>query len=219
MDPAEGHVVDESHQVRHPLGEGLKDEGSEGRGLQDHLQKHPSGDAEERDPRFGRAGRGVGCLAEQCHDRDDAAFPGVETVEEDLVAFGAGLRGPDDPFDEQRVVGARTAVTEQPLARGCLDRPRRLFDLPEKNRWQLPEHRVSAKESSAIGRVHPAPHLQGHSSAATALRSHSSPAPGYAGARGARRARAICVPRSPRCKSPPFRELGFRHGVRRSPDS
>jgi hypothetical protein len=72
------------------------------------------------------------------------------------VAIGAGFRDPDDPFDEQRVVGAGVAVTEQPLTRGCVDWLRRLFGLPEKIRRQLLEHRVNAKESSAIGRVHAA---------------------------------------------------------------
>ena len=72
--------------------------------------------------------------------------PGLRRVQEDLVALRADLRGPDDPFDEQWIVGAGTAVTEQPLARGCLDRRGRRLDLLQKRSWQLPEHRVSAKE-------------------------------------------------------------------------
>jgi hypothetical protein len=31
------------------------------------------------------------------------------------------------------------------LARGRLDRLDRLFDLPQKNSWQVPEHRVNVK--------------------------------------------------------------------------
>ena len=73
------------------------------------------------------------------------------------MAIGAGFRDPDDPFEKQRIVGAGTAVTEQPLARGRLDRLGRLFDLLQKNSWQLPEHRVDAKESSALCRIQLAP--------------------------------------------------------------
>ena len=64
------------------------------------------------------------------------------------MALRADLRDPDDPFDEQRIAGAGTAVTEQPLARGCMDRRGRRFDLLQKRSWQLPEHRVNAKESA-----------------------------------------------------------------------
>ena len=73
------------------------------------------------------------------------------------MALRADLRGPDNPFDEQRIVGAGTAVTKQPLARGCMDRRGRRFDLLQKRSWQLPEHRVSAKESSALCRIQLAP--------------------------------------------------------------
>ena len=73
------------------------------------------------------------------------------------MALRADLRGPDDPFDEQWIVGAGTAVTEQPLARGCMDRFGRRFDLLQKMSWQLLEHRVRAKESSALCRIQQAP--------------------------------------------------------------
>ena len=114
IDSAESHVVNEGHQVRHPLGEGVEHEDSEGRGLQDHLQEHTPGDAQQRERRVGRSGSRKGRLAEQRHGRDDAAFPGIETVQEEFAAIGAGFRDPDDPFEEQRVVGAGTAVIEQP---------------------------------------------------------------------------------------------------------
>ena len=69
------------------------------------------------------------------------------------MALRADLRSPDDPFDEQWIVSAATAVIEEPLARGCLDRLGRGFDLPQKRSWQLTEHRVNAKESSALCRI------------------------------------------------------------------
>jgi hypothetical protein len=114
VDSAESHVVNESHQVRHPLGQCVEHEDSEGRGLQDHLQEQASGDAEQRERRVGRSGSRKGRLAEQRYDRDDAAFPGIEKVQEELVAIGTGLRYPDSPFKKQRVVVAGTAVTEKP---------------------------------------------------------------------------------------------------------
>ena len=73
------------------------------------------------------------------------------------MALRADLRGPDGAFNEQRIVGAGTAVTEQPLARGCMDRRGRRFDLLQKRSWQLPEHRVNAKELSALCRIQLAP--------------------------------------------------------------
>ena len=64
VDPAESHVVNEGHQVREPLGEGVEHEDSEGWGLQDDLQEHASWDGEERQLRLCCSDRRIGDLAE-----------------------------------------------------------------------------------------------------------------------------------------------------------
>src|SRR4029453_1076160 len=91
----------------------------------------------------------------------------VQTVQEDLVAVRADLRNPDRTFDEQRVERAGTAVTEQPLAGGCMDRRGRRLDLLQERSWQLLEHRVRAKELSALCRIQVAPSLAGRSGGKT----------------------------------------------------
>ncbi len=157
IDAAECHVVNEGHQVRDPLGEGVEHEDPEGWGLQDDLEKYASWDREDRQLRLGCSQRRIGDLAEQRHDRDDAALSGADTVQKDLVALRADLRGPDGTLNEQRIVGAGTAVTKQPLACLCMDRRSRRFDLLQKRSLQLLEHRVRAKESCALCRIHLAP--------------------------------------------------------------
>ena len=114
VDSAESHVVNEGHQVRHPLGKGIEREDSEGPGFEDHLQKHTAGDRQQRERRVGCSGSGKGGLAEQRYGRDGAALPGIEKGQEEFAAIGTGFRNPDDPFEQQRVSGAGTAVTEQP---------------------------------------------------------------------------------------------------------
>ena len=105
---------------------------------------------------FGRADRRVRGLAEQGDDRDDTALTRAQPVQQDLVTVRPALRGADQSFHEEGIVGARASIAEQSPAGGGLHELGGLHDPPEQLWRKAVEHRVAVNQVFAFGRVHAA---------------------------------------------------------------
>jgi len=132
---AEDHIIDERHEVSHPLGEESKDERAKGRGLQDKIQEHIAWHPKKGEIRFGRSHGWIRHLAEERHHRNDAGFPRVQPVQEDLLAVGPALCGTYDSFDQQWETGAGCPFREKLPAGSCPNRNGLQFYLFQKRLW------------------------------------------------------------------------------------
>jgi hypothetical protein len=121
VDPAEGHLVQEHHQVGETAAEVGEDQLAELCGVGEQPLEHGGSQPEPADLGLGDAFRRIGVVGDQAGGGEHAALPPLDAVEDDLVAARRDQLDPHRAGREQEIEGAGVAGPEQDGARRYRD--------------------------------------------------------------------------------------------------